>query len=205
MNEETPPPAVRRGRGRPPSPGRREQIVDAALEEFAVSGFRGSSLAAVAQRVGLSQQGLLHHFPSKEALLVAVIERRDEIDSADFDGISDLSRLTEIVERNTGRHGLVRLYALLSAEGTTDGHPAGAYFTERFTRLRGLLAHALREEHGGLLPTGTTPEQAASLLTAAMDGLQLQWLYAPEEVDMPALVALLSEILRVGEHAAPGD
>lgn len=205
MSEEHSLPTARRGRGRPPSPGRRAQIVDAALEEFAVSGFRGSSLAAVAQRVGLSQQGLLHHFPSKEALLVAVLERRDEVDTADFGGLDDPDRLTDIVERNTGRPGLVRLYALLSAEATTDGHPAGPYFTDRFARIRALIADALREEHGDRLRGGATPEQAAALLTAAMDGLQLQWLHDPAAVDMPALIALLSEILRVGEHAAPGD
>ncbi|GAB3736916.1 TetR/AcrR family transcriptional regulator [Nocardiopsis nanhaiensis] len=204
MSDETPLPAVRRGRGRPPSPGRREQIVDAALEEFAVSGFRGSSLAAVAQRVGLSQQGLLHHFPSKEALLVAVIERRDEVDSAEFDDLGDPARLTEIVELNSARPGLVRLYALLSAEGTTGDHPAAAYFTDRFDRLRNRIADSLRDGRDGPLPSGATPEQAAALLTAAMDGLQLQWLYEPEAVDMPALVALLSEILRVGRHEAPG-
>jgi hypothetical protein len=137
--------------------------------------------------------------------MVAVLERRDEVDTADFGGLDDPDRITEIVARNTGRPGLVRLYALLSAEATTDDHPAGPYFTDRFTRIRVLIADALREEHGDHLRGGATPEQAAALLIAAMDGLQLQWLHDPAAVDMPALIALLSEILRVGEHPAPGD
>ncbi|HEY9370308.1 MAG TPA: TetR family transcriptional regulator, partial [Streptomyces sp.] len=32
---------------------------------------------------------------------------------------------------------------------------------------------------------GLTPEQAAPLLTAVMDGLQYQWLLDPASVDMP--------------------
>ncbi|GAA1456275.1 hypothetical protein GCM10009603_01870 [Nocardiopsis exhalans] len=41
--------------------------------------------------------------------------------------------------------------------------------------------------------------------SAAMSGLQLRWPHDPAAVDMPALIALLSETLRVGEHTAPGD
>jgi AcrR family transcriptional regulator len=60
---------------------RRAEIVRAALEVIAERGYRGASLAAVAERVGLTQQGLLHHFPTKDALLVAVLEERDKWDA----------------------------------------------------------------------------------------------------------------------------
>ena len=60
---------------------RRAEIVRAALEVIAERGYRGASLAAVAEKVGLTQQGLLHHFPTKEALLVAVLEERDQWDA----------------------------------------------------------------------------------------------------------------------------
>src|SRR4249920_1985097 len=56
---------------------RRQDILDTALEVFAQQGFRGGSLREIADRVGLSQAGVLHHFDSKEALLAAVLEQRD--------------------------------------------------------------------------------------------------------------------------------
>lgn len=202
MSEQTPTPdpapGTRRGRGRPPATARREQIVGAALEEFAEHGFHNSSLAAVAERVGLSQQGLLHHFPTKEALLVSVLRRRDEIDTADFGALEDLDRLPGIVERNTGRPGVVRLYTLLSAEGLSENHPTHDYFAGRFADLRERIAGVLRAAHGDRLGSGATPEQAAALIIAAMDGLQLQWSYDPEAVDMPDLVGLLTDVLRGG-------
>ena len=49
---------------------------------IAERGYRGATLAAVADRVGLTQQGLMHHFPTKEALLVAVLAARDQWDMA---------------------------------------------------------------------------------------------------------------------------
>ena len=56
---------------------RRQQIVDAAVEVFSSVGYRKGSLRDVANKVGLSQAGVLDHFPSKEHLLEAVPSWRD--------------------------------------------------------------------------------------------------------------------------------
>lgn len=64
-------PTVRRRPGQ-----RRAEILAAATEAIASKGFRGTSLADIALVVGVSQPGLLHHFPSKEQLLLAVLEQR---------------------------------------------------------------------------------------------------------------------------------
>lgn len=55
----------------------RTRIVAVAFEHFAQHWFRGGSLARIAREVGISQTGLLHHFPSKAALLQAVLGARD--------------------------------------------------------------------------------------------------------------------------------
>jgi AcrR family transcriptional regulator len=47
-------------------------ILDRAAALFARRGFSGTSVQQVADAVGLSKAGLLHHFPSKEALHTAV-------------------------------------------------------------------------------------------------------------------------------------
>ena len=57
---------------------RREEILAAADAAFARHGFRGASLATIADEVGLSQPGVLHHFPSKEHLLLEVLRYREE-------------------------------------------------------------------------------------------------------------------------------
>ncbi|MFF3940108.1 TetR/AcrR family transcriptional regulator [Streptomyces phaeofaciens] len=163
---------------------RRAEIVRAALEVIAERGYRGASLAAVAERVGLTQQGLLHHFPTKEALLVAVLEERDQ-----WDAVPDtrwrVDLLTSLVEYNAMRPGIIQTFSALLGESVTEGHPAREYFTERYTRVRESMAAVLRTEYGDRLPNGLTPERTAPLLVAVMDGLQYQWLLDPESVDMP--------------------
>lgn len=175
---------------------RRAEIVRAALEVIAERGYRGASLAAVAERVGLTQQGLLHHFPTKDALLVAVLKERDQWDAVpDTQWRVDL--LASLVEYNAMRPGIIQTFSALLGESVTEGHPAREYFTERYVRVRAGMAAVLRAEYGERLPSGLTPERIAPLLVAVLDGLQYQWLLDPESVDMPGafrdFLALLGE------------
>jgi AcrR family transcriptional regulator len=170
--------------------------VRAALEVIAERGYRGASMAAVAERVGLTQQGLLHYFPTKDALLVAVLKERDQWDAVPG-GRWRLDLLGSLVEYNAMRPGIVQTFSALLGESVTEGHPARGFFTERYGGVRASMASALRAEHGDRLPGGLTPERAAPLLVAVMDGLQFQWLLDPESVDMPGafrdFLALLGE------------
>ncbi|MGD6745684.1 TetR/AcrR family transcriptional regulator [Streptomyces sp. BH106] len=175
---------------------RRAEILRAALDVIAERGYRGASLAAVAERVGLTQQGLLHHFPTKEALLVAVLEERDQWDSVPSSQWR-LDLLGTLVEYNAMRPGIVQTFSALLGESVTEGHPAREFFTRRYADVRGAMAEVLRAEYGERLPGGLTPERAAPLLVAVLDGLQYQWLLDPEAVDMPGAVRDFLELLAV--------
>ncbi|WP_328839449.1 TetR/AcrR family transcriptional regulator [Streptomyces europaeiscabiei] len=183
---------------------RRAEIVLATLEVIAERGYRGASMAAIAERVGLTQQGLLHYFPTKDALLVAVLEERDRWDAVPASALR-LDLLGSLVEYNAMRPGIVQTFSALLGESVTEGHPAREFFTERYGRVRGAMAEVLRAEYGDRLPSGLTPERAAPLLVAVMDGLQYQWLLDPGAVDMPGafrdFLALLGED---GEGRGPG-
>ncbi|MEV5317330.1 helix-turn-helix domain-containing protein [Streptomyces sp. NPDC052687] len=163
---------------------RRAAIVRAALEVIAERGYRGASMAAVAERVGLTQQGLLHYFPTKDALLVAVLEERDRWDAMPARQWR-MDLLAPLVEYNAMRPGIIQTFAALLGESVTGGHPARGYFTERYVQVRRSMTEVLRAEYGDRLPNGLTPERVAPLLVAVMDGLQYQWLLDPESVDMP--------------------
>ncbi|MFE9673126.1 TetR/AcrR family transcriptional regulator [Streptomyces sp. NPDC006259] len=163
---------------------RRAEIVRAALEVIAERGYRGASLAAVAERVGLTQQGLLHHFPTKDALLVAVLEERDQWDAMPRTRWR-IDLLCALVEYNVTRPGIIQTFSALLGESVTEGHPAREYFTDRYRQVRAGIAAVLRAEYGDRLPNGLTPERTAPLLVAVMDGLQYQWLLDPESLDMP--------------------
>lgn len=59
---------------RTPDTERRRQLLDALVTEFATGGVGDRSLRAVADAVGTSHRMLLHHFGSREGLLVAIVE-----------------------------------------------------------------------------------------------------------------------------------
>jgi AcrR family transcriptional regulator len=52
-----------------------DEIVDCAAALFARHGFKETSVQRIADAVGYSKTGLLHRYPSKEALQRAVLER----------------------------------------------------------------------------------------------------------------------------------
>ncbi|MCI0636322.1 MAG: TetR/AcrR family transcriptional regulator [Actinobacteria bacterium] len=54
---------------------RREQILEAAMEEFARGGLDGTPTEAIARRVGISQPYLFRLFRTKKDLFLAVVER----------------------------------------------------------------------------------------------------------------------------------
>lgn len=52
-----------------------ERILRAAEREFARAGFTAARLADIARRAGIRRPSLLYHFPTKERLYEAVVER----------------------------------------------------------------------------------------------------------------------------------
>lgn len=173
---------------------KRELILDSAMAVFGAKGFNNGSLLEIADQAGMTHAGVLHHFGSKDQLLIAVLEHRDQADVAHLEGQHPpvgkelLQHLVATTELNSTRAGIVLTYAVLSAEAVTEGHPAQEYFRDRFTGLRGMIAEGFRE----VAPPDVAEAklwQAASAVIGAMDGLQVQWLLDPDAVDMPETVA----------------
>jgi AcrR family transcriptional regulator len=67
-----------------------EGILDRAAALFARRGFAKTSVQDVAAAVGLSKAGLLHHFPSKDALHEAVLAQADTFGKQVLDEVRDL-------------------------------------------------------------------------------------------------------------------
>ncbi|MEU1724038.1 TetR/AcrR family transcriptional regulator [Actinomadura sp. ATCC 39365] len=184
-------------RGYATGEARKERILAVALLEFAEHGYRGASLARIAERVELSQAGLLHHFRSKERLLLAVLDYRDELDRRRFGpgrdgheggGADALRALADVVDHNARVPGLVQLFSVISGEAVTPGHPGHEWARRRYRRLRADVADALRAGvERGEFRAGLDAEAHADRLIAMMDGLQTQWLIDPGQVDMAAV------------------
>ena len=167
---------------------RREDILAAAVVVYAEVGYRGSSLREIARRVGMTHAGLLYYFPSKEALLAAVLERRDTEDGARLGGTPGLDALRGLValaEHNVRHPGIVDLYSRLAAEAVAADHPAHDYFEGHYRMARRFAAASFRVlAERGELREDVDPEVAALNFVALMDGLQVQWLSNGTRVDL---------------------
>ena len=92
-----------------------------------------------------------------------------------------LRRLLSVVEHNATQPQIVNLFSVLSAEAGDPAHPAHDYFAERYVRLRAELEQALtRLAAAGELVPGNDPRALAVEIIALMDGLQVQWVLAPD-------------------------
>ncbi len=71
----TPAPVARR---RVPAAERREELIGAAVHEFAHGGLHGTTVESIARRVGVAQPYVFTLFPNKRELFLAALERSFE-------------------------------------------------------------------------------------------------------------------------------
>ncbi len=194
-------------RARPETLARREEILRAAAATFGAKGYNKGPLTEIAEQVGMTHAGILHHFGSKNALLLEVLQYRDSTDvealpEHHMPGGADLFRhLVKTAFLNARRAGIVQAFVVLSAESVTDDHPARPYFEERYKTLRVEVAQAFRVmcEEAGVTEPETVDMASASIL-AVMDGLQVQWLLDPTAVELAeasrfAIEAIVAQVL----------
>ncbi|MGN6763367.1 MAG: TetR/AcrR family transcriptional regulator [Leifsonia sp.] len=187
---------------RPRGDARRRQILDAAVNLFAARGFNDVGIAEIANAVGITQAGLLHHYPTKAALLLAVLQEREnrvaaeqarrQAETGDF-----IAAFLHILRGNEKGPGLVQLFAVLSAESLSATHPGHEWFVERYETVIADAARDLSEMiDESKLPPGVTVETIARWLHGLADGLRIQWLLDPSALNRHETVAQFAELLR---------
>jgi AcrR family transcriptional regulator len=184
---------------------RRQQILDSAIGQFARRGLDRTSLRTVGEAIGVSHTALRHYFSSRDELLVEVY-RAHEARAASDASAEDESAVAAIIgsaERNRSIPGLVELYAALTTDALQEQHAVTRDFVrERFRSLRQTLAARIESgQRAGGIPADINPLDAAALVIAASDGLQVQWLLDPGAVDVGRSLSILERLLPPGPEA----
>lgn len=170
----------------------RERIVAAAVELLAERGFRGTTIAELAEQVGTTHTNLIYYFGSKERLLHEVVAERERqedadhraaLESASFTGLNEVARLIVTNVRFT------RLYVVLAAENLDEGDPLHEFFVRRYQRSREFVEIAIeKERQRGTVLRDVDPAQMGREVLATLMGLEIQWLMDPNRVDLLASV-----------------
>jgi AcrR family transcriptional regulator len=178
---------------------RRQQILDSVIAVLAQRGVDRASLRTVGEAIGVSHTALRHYFSSRDELLVAAYrahEARADGDVPPADE-SPLGPIVDSAERNRSIPGLVELYATLTTDALQEQHAVSREFIrDRFRSLRAELAARIESaQQAGRVAGGIDPHDAAALVIAASDGLQIQWLLDPDEVDVGRSLSSLERLL----------
>jgi len=184
-------------RGHPkhlPADERRAATVEAAVDLAAEQNPSNITTAAIAQRMGLTQGALFRHFPSKDAILGAVMSWVAErllarVDEAAEGATSPVAALEAVfmthIEFVSGHPGVPRmLFGELQRPGETlPKRMAQTLIRHYGERLRRLLeaGKARSELHADL-----DPDAAATLFIGTIQGLVMQSLLAGDVARMRA-------------------
>lgn len=187
----------RRGRAR------REEIIETAVELFARDGYRGTGLAAIASKVGVSQPTLRHHFGTKQQLLRSVLERRYEQDRAaatpfaSAGGAATFDIIERLPDYMRSRRGLVHLYVVLGAENLRPEHPVHDWFAQRNLETQEFFADSLRAGRDrGELDENMDVDLVADTIIALIQGVEIQWLLDPASIDLDGVFTSAAASLR---------
>lgn len=170
---------------------RKELIIDVATRFLARNGARGTTLGEIATEAGVSQAGLLYHFTTKDELLHAVLDRRDEFEDALLWGGADpggadpglhiFEIIADIVNSWSERPEIVGLVAVLVAENVGYDGPLRPRLASKYRLTADRLASTLSaaQRRGEMRKDIDTHVKSIEIL-AFLSGLEMAWLISPE-------------------------
>ncbi|PFG16003.1 TetR family transcriptional regulator [Propionicimonas paludicola] len=174
---------------------RRDRILQVATVHFGRRGYGGARLVDIAAEAGVTDAGLLHHFPTKKALFEAVVARRDSTYAGMWDPANVTARqmfdaYIEAVRIAAADRDLTRFRGTLSAAAQLEGHPAEGYLAGKLEQaLAGLVPFLEACRDRGELRADLDPTQVVLEVLAMNSGLRELWLQLPEKVDYPTALA----------------
>lgn len=134
-----------------------DAVTSAAIATFVQKGYHGSTLRTIAQRAGMSLAGVYHYYPSKQLMLVTVLDlTMDEVEwrthAATDDGDDPLTCLRLQVEALALFH---TLRADLAFIGSSEMRSLDEPDRSRITARRSAIQHLLDRQILAAVAAGT--------------------------------------------------
>ena len=156
---------------------RRRRIADAVLAIVDSDGPEAVTTAAVAERTAIPESSVLYHFPTKDHLLVAAMQRADdqlyEETRLGHEGARlDLDALRDSFDAGAASAaGRARLEYLVRALAMNPEHPAATYVAERNRRAVQVWSRMIaRRQEEGLADAALDPQATAWQAIALLEG-----------------------------------
>jgi AcrR family transcriptional regulator len=189
----------------------RRQLVEIAIDCFALHGFQGTSIDRIARSAGVTKGALYYHFKDKEDLLLEAVKDRIgefEVQVRDAVAASDdtherLKRVIDacFVTATASNHR--RFIITLMVEALDTNPRLSEQFRKVLRRMRGFLADVVADgQHRGIMRSDVSPAEAAALIAGTIMGAEIQHYQDPGEVDLRRV--LDAHLRQLADWLAPG-
>jgi len=175
------------------SPVRQQEIAEAVIEIISYEGLRALSMPAVANRVGIVPSALYRHYPGKEAMVEAAVQRLGQrigamVDVAEAESGGALAVCDRLVDGFTALMPQPTaipqvLFGLPSGGSERMRNLINEMVSQTVGRICTILEHGQRS---GELRTTFDPEVAATSLWGLFVSTALRWYLARGDFDAGA-------------------
>ncbi|MCV7031801.1 TetR/AcrR family transcriptional regulator [Mycobacterium sherrisii] len=160
---------------------RKQRILAVAQRLLTRNGWRNTTLAQIAGEAGVTPAGLLHHFASKEQLLHAVLDARDQDDDTHADRAGDLiAQISAVADRFHRAPELVGTFTVLLVENILPDAPLHDRMLARHQAAVDIVAELIRNgQVEGRYRAEIDPTIKAVEILAFVHGMETTWLLDP--------------------------
>jgi AcrR family transcriptional regulator len=187
----------------------RSRILNAAIDLFAREGYDATGVAEICQAAGVSKGAFYHHFSSKQALFMALLEGWLKTIDKSLEGVREGS-VPDTFVRMTGllpavfaaadsQLPLMLEFWLQASRDETVWQSAIAPYRHYHQVFAKLVADGIAE--GSLIEMD--PEAAARVLVSMVIGLIFQGVFDPQGADWPQVAEHSMKILMNGMVKGP--
>ena len=190
------------------------RIQEAATRLFVSRGFAATTISQIAALLGFTKGALYAHFPSKEALLLSLIQRFEtdyqeilisEVQSTPGDAMAKLNRLVSFSAGFAAKNkDLCLLVTTISNEfQEKDSELGKKLHSIRDAKVRFLIRLVEEGKSQGVFNPVPGSRALAHVIVAILDGVLLQWNLFEESLDGNELVRTLRSVLVQGVSPPP--
>ena len=189
---------------------RHQRILDAAADVFSAKGYHGTLVDEIAAEAETSKGGVYFHFPNKQAIFLALLDRladilRERVEAAVAsrgDPIARVEAALEVVLETFGSHRRLTRLFMVEALG------AGPEFNARMIGVRAAFADLIRGHLDEAVAMGAIPPldtaTAATAWFGAVNEVVTHWALAEEPGSLEDVYPTIRALLLRGIRA-PGN
>lgn len=187
----------------------RASILDAALRRFSIAGYNAASVDDICNDAGVSKGAFYHHFPSKQALFLALLEGWLKVIDAGLESLRQdtvpatfvhMTRLLPLVFESADER--LPMFLEFFVQASRDEKVWEAMIAP-YRHYRAYFSKLIEDgiAEGSLKPVDA--QAAAQLILSLAVGLLVQGLFDPQGADWPQVAAQSMEILMNGLAREP--